>query len=113
MNKPQCVTTLTRASCSRDDAASRFPGGRERERVVPACRVWLGAAIASAPDRPGRTVPLPAPRAFLLWAVRAGEELKLACSSALHSSTMTGLQQTRERHSAQTQARTPGSLSHT
>lgn len=114
--RPPCVSRAL-DSHSYDTAAPRFPfgDGWRRECVWGGWYAWLRAAWAS--QRPGRTVSLPAPStpAFLLWAVGAGEELKLASSSTLHSSTMTGLsrtaaEETWEYHNTQTY--TPGLLSH-
>lgn len=60
----------------------------------------LGRAVRAAGGQPGhlntpggRCLYL-LPCAFLLWAVGAGEELQLASSSTLHSSTMTWLGRT-------------------
>lgn len=60
----------------------------------------LGRAARTAGGQPGhlntpggRCLYL-LPCAFLLWAVGAGEELQLASSSTLHSSTMTWLGRT-------------------
>lgn len=74
-----------------------------------------GSGQPGHPNFPGGRCLYLLPRAFLLWAVGAGEELKLASSSTLHSSTMTGLsrtaaEETWEYHNTQTY--TPGLLSH-
>lgn len=112
--RPQCASRAL-DSHSYNTAAPRFPFSDGRQRECVGAGGMRGSGHPGHPSVPGGRCLYLLPPAFLLWAVGAGEELKLASSSTLHSSTMTGLgraaaEETWEYHNTQTY--TPGLLSH-